>query len=137
MDFTIKKTTTQLSIKVPNTGLAIIEKYKPEKANKNAFLFPVLSPELDLNDPEKVDKAISNATAYINKNLKILAEKAKIDKKISFHVSRHTWATIALRRKVTLLAVSKLLGHSNIRETMIYAKIVNPDLDKEMDKFND
>lgn len=137
LDFTIKKTTTQLSIKVPNKGLSIIEKYRPEKADKNAFLFPVLSPELNLNDPEQVDRAISSATAYINKNLKVLAKKAKIDKSISFHVSRHTWATIALRKGVTLLAVSKLLGHSNIRETMIYAKIVNPDLDLAMDKFND
>ncbi|MBL0280347.1 MAG: tyrosine-type recombinase/integrase [Bacteroidetes bacterium] len=66
-----------------------------------------------------------------------MAKKAEIDKNISFHVSRHTWATIALRKGVTLLAVSKLLGHSNIRETMIYAKIVNPDLDLAMDKFND
>ena len=137
MDFTIKKTKTQLSIKVPNKGLALINKYKPEKPNKNAFLFPVFSEELDLNNPVAVDKAISGATAYINKNLKILAKKGKIDKNISFHVSRHTWATIALRKGVTLLAVSKLLGHSNIRETMIYAKIVNPDLDLAMDKFND
>ena len=137
LDFTIKKTKTQLSIKVPNKGLALINKYKPEKPNKNAFLFPVFSEELDLNNPVAVDQAISGATAYINKNLKILAKKAEIDKNISFHVSRHTWATIALRKGVTLLAVSKLLGHSNIRETMIYAKIVNPDLDLAMDKFND
>lgn len=137
LDFTIKKTTTQLSIKVPNKGLSIIEKYKPEKPNKNAFLFPVFTEDLNLNDPVEVDRAISGATSYINKNLKILANKAKIDKNISFHVSRHTWATIALRKGVTLLAVSKLLGHSNIRETMIYAKIVNPDLDLAMDKFND
>lgn len=133
LDFTIKKTNTQLSIKVLNKGLAILEKYRSEKAKKIAFLFPVLAPDLNLNDPEHLDKAIGSATACINKNLKISPKKAKIDKNINFYVSRHTWATIALRKGVTLLAISKLLEHSNNQETMIYAKIVIPDLDKAKD----
>jgi len=61
LDFTIKKLKTQLSIKLPNKGLAIIDKHKPEKPNKNIFLFPVFSWELDLNNLVAVDKEISGA----------------------------------------------------------------------------
>jgi len=136
VDFTMTKTNTQLSLKVPNKGLDLIKKYKPENVSKENFLFPAFSETVDLNDVRAVDRGISGRTAYINKNLKILAKKAEIEKNLHFHVSRHTWATIALRKKVDIFEVSKLLGHSNIRETMIYAKIVNLDLDTAMDKFN-
>ena len=137
INFTIKKTGTQLSIKVPNVALAFIEKYKPKKKNPNAFIFPMLSEELDLTDIRAVDTAISGATAYINKNLKLLTKKAKIEKHISFHTSRHTWATRALSKGISIDKVSKLMGHSALRETQIYAKIVSSELDKAMDVFND
>ena len=137
INFTIMKTGTQLSIKVPNVALAFIEKYKPTKKNPNAFIFPMLSEDIDLKDARAVDRAISGATAYINKNLKLLTKKAKIEKHISFHTSRHTWATRALRKGISIDKVSKLMGHSAIRETQIYAKIVSSELDKAMDVFNE
>lgn len=137
INFTIMKTGNQLSIKVPNKGLELIEKYKPQKANKEAFIFPMLSNQLNLKDPRELDNAISSATAYINKNLKIIAGKIGLEKPISFHISRHTWATRALRKGISIDKVSKLMGHSAIRETQIYAKIVNSELDKAMDVFND
>lgn len=135
--FTIQKGGNQLSIKVPTKGLTLIGKYKPEKENPNSFIFPMLSESIDLNDPRALDSAISSATAYINKNLGKLQKKAKIEKKISFHSSRHTWATRALRKGISIDKVSKLMGHSAIRETQIYAKIVNEELDKAMEAFND
>jgi integrase/recombinase XerD len=137
INFTIKKTGTQLSIKVPNKGLELINKHKPKKADKNAYIFPMLPSTLNLDDPKEVDSAISSATAYINKNLKFIAEKAEIDKPISFHISRHTWATRALKKGMSIDKVSKLMGHSAIKETQIYAKIVSSELDKAMDVFND
>ena len=73
----------------------------------------------------------------INKNLKSIATKAKISKKITFHVARHTFATIALKKGIRIEYVSKLLGHANLKETQIYAKIINEELDKAMDVFND
>jgi integrase/recombinase XerD len=137
INFTIKKTGTQLSIKVPNKALELIHKHKPKKANKNAFIFPMLPSNLNLDDPKEVDGAISSATAYINKNLKFIAIKAEVDKPLSFHISRHTWATRALKKGMSIDKVSKLMGHSAIKETQIYAKIVSSELDKAMDVFND
>jgi integrase len=134
--FTVKKTGQQLSIKLPNKALEIIEKYKPKKPLPQGFIFPMLSDGLDMNNPRLVDSGISSATAYINKNLKIIAKKAKIEKPLSFHISRHTWATRAIRKGISIDKVSKIMGHAAIRETQIYAKIVNEELDKAMDVFN-
>ena len=137
INFTIAKTGSQLSVKVPTKGLEIIKKYKPKKQNPEAFIFPMLPPETKLNNPQVVDVAISRATAHINNNLKIIKNAAGIDKHISFHISRHTWATRALKKGISIDKVSKLMGHAAIRETQIYAKIVNSELDKAMEAFND
>ena len=90
-----------------------------------------------MNIPEEAYSQISSATAYINKNLKMLAKKAAIEKPLSFHITRHTWATRARRKGISIDKVSKLMGHAQLRETQIYAKIVNEELDKAMDVFND
>ena len=97
----------------------------------------MLPDDLNENEPRELDNAISSASAYINKNLKIIAKKAGIEKPLSFHISRHTWATRALRKGISIDKVSKIMGHAQIRETKIYAKIVSEELDKAMDVFND
>lgn len=134
---TIKKTGGQLSIKVPAKAFEIIEKYKPTKPDKCHYIFPVLPNGLDENNLVALDNEISKATAYINKNLKTIAKLAEVNKTLSFHISRHTWATRALRKGISIDKVSKLMGHAQIKETQVYAKIVNEELDKAMDVFND
>ena len=137
LNITMKKTKGQISIKVPTRALAIMEKYKVVDGNSNDYIFPMLSNELNIKDARAVDSALSSATAYINKNLKFIAEKISLDKPLSFHISRHTWATRALRKGMSIDKVSKLMGHSQLKETQIYAKIINSELDKAMDIFND
>ncbi len=136
INFTIRKTKQQLSIKLPNKALAIIKRYRPKKVLPKQFIFPMLHSELNLSDPRELDNAISSSTAILNKSLKKIAIKAKITKPLSFHVSRHTWATLALKKGISIDKVSKLMGHSAIKETQIYAKILGHELDKAMDVFN-
>lgn len=57
--------------------------------------------------------------------LKQWAKAAGIDKNISFHTGRHTFATMLLTYGADLYAVSKLLGHSDIKITQIYAKVID------------
>lgn len=131
-----KKTKAQLSIKLPAKAKSILEKYQQGGTESNDYIFPMLEKDLDENAPVVLDRAISRATALINKNLKSVAALAKIEKKISFHVSRHSFATRALTKGITIDKVSKLLGHQNLAVTQIYAKIVSSELDKAMEVFD-
>ncbi|WP_272149740.1 tyrosine-type recombinase/integrase [Tenacibaculum aiptasiae] len=64
-------------------------------------------------------------SAYENKGLQKWVTRAGINKKITFHCFRHTFATTQLFKGTDLYTVSKLLGHKNIQTTQIYAKIVD------------
>jgi site-specific recombinase XerD len=60
-----------------------------------------------------------------NLTLKRWAKRAGIEKNISFHVGRHTFATLTLTYGADLYTVSKLLGHTNIQTTQIYAEVID------------
>ncbi len=134
---TTQKTKEQLSVKLPNKALEVLRKYQRPNCHPTDFIFPFLQNDVDYSKGILLLKSISSNTAYANKNLKIIAEKAGIEKHISFHTSRHTFATRALRKGMRIEYVSKLLGHTAIKTTQVYAKIVNSELDKAMDIFND
>ena len=96
----------------------------------NSLLYLPISAEAQkqLPNPElregSVFKQLPDAS-YTNKLLKRWARQAGIRKTISFHVARHTFATLSLTYGAELYTISKLLGHSNIRITQIYADIIS------------
>lgn len=53
-----------------------------------------------------------------------VAELAGVDKRMTMHVGRHTFATIALSRGVPIEVVSKMLAHASVKTTEIYAKVI-------------
>lgn len=61
---------------------------------------------------------------YLNDLIKAWEKKAGLSKHVTFHTSRHTFATLMLTLDVDLYTTSKLLGHKNIVTTQIYAKII-------------
>ena len=65
--------------------------------------------------------------------LKVAAQYAKINKRITTHVARHTFAVFALNNGVSMEVVAKMLGHSNIKTTQIYAKVLNREVEKGFD----
>lgn len=76
---------------------------------------------------------------YINRILKDICKDRKINKIVTFHVARHTFATNYLKQGGKVEVLQKILAHSNIKETMIYVTILQEDQDKEiqfMDNMN-
>lgn len=72
----------------------------------------------------------------INEHLKSITSKAKLSKKISFHVARHTFATICFLYGIPLEVGQRLLGHKNRKFTEIYTHLSQNKLFYEMDKLN-
>lgn len=75
------------------------------------------------------------AVQNYNKNLKRIAEKTGITKRLTSHVGRHTFATWMLHEGVQLERVAKMLGHSKITQTQRYAKVLSEDVYAEFKKF--
>lgn len=76
--------------------------------------------------------------ADINKYLKDIAILCNINKRITFHTSRHTFAsTVTLANNISIEVVSKMLGHTNTRMTNHYAKLIDRCIGEQMDKLMD
>lgn len=75
------------------------------------------------------------ADQTLNRNLKTLADMANIQKRMTTHVGRHTFATWMLSNKVPMERVQKMLGHRRITQTQRYAKVLAEDVYSEFDKF--
>ena len=76
----------------------------------------------------------------VNAYLKELADLAKIQKHLTSHIARHTFATMSINNHVPLETISKMLGHADIKTTLIYAKMMDKTISEDMEvmrtKFN-
>ncbi|MEI9913241.1 MAG: site-specific integrase [Bacteroidota bacterium] len=142
--FQIRKNKESLGIKMPPRAIQILDFYLEIAQKKNcqtelnpdAFIFPFIRIGPGETDRKKIHNAISSATAYTNKDLKKLRVHAGLNKHISFHTARHSWAVRALQKGMRIEYVSRLMGHSSVKNTEIYAKILDCELDKAMEIFN-
>jgi integrase/recombinase XerD len=129
------KTGSTVSIKLPSKATNILNEYKKDGVGQEDFIFPILKPNKDYSNPRVLYRALSSATAYTNKDIRAIGSQIGVNGNLSFHSSRHTWATRALKKGMRIEYVSKLMGHASIKTTQIYAKIVSDELDKAMDVF--
>ena len=72
----------------------------------------------------------------MNNQLKVIAKIAGLQKKITNHSARHTFATLFLEKTSDVATLQRILGHTNIRETMLYVHIGNGKINSQMDNFN-
>ncbi len=100
-----------------------------QKKTKSTETLPISEDAIKLlgqrgNNEELVFKGLKYS-AWNNLKLQQWIMKAGISKTISFHCSRHTYATLQLTFGTDIFTVSKLLGHKDIRTTQIYTKIID------------
>ena len=93
------------------------------------FFTPILPPAMDvlIRYNFKLPK-ISNQKA--NDYLHIIESRLGINKSMTFHVARHSFATLSLSHDVPIEKVARMLGHTDIKTTQIYAKILKTTVEK-------
>lgn len=129
----MRKTNKQMSFALPEPAIKILHGLKTDKTD--GFIFPFLSGKEHL-DEIQLYNAISSCNTLVNKSLKLIATKLEWNKKLHFHMSRHTFATLALSKGIRIEYVSAILGHSTIQETQRYAKVGSNELDRAMGLFS-
>lgn len=92
---------------------------EPLKQPLHAYAFEMIGEKS--NPKEKIFKLPTSEGT--NKMLKLWVSKAGIDKKITFHCARHSFATNLLIYKADVVTLSKLMGHNSIKYTQIYTQI--------------
>lgn len=101
---------------------------------EEGYYIVLLSPALEiLKKYDFVLPIISNQ--QYNLRLKLVADYAELDKNLTTHMARHTFATLALTKGVELKDVSKMLGHKSVRTTETYAVILNESVEKGYEVF--
>ncbi len=111
-----QKTKVPVNVKLLPMALAILKKYESTVSERGGKLLPVYSNQ------------------KCNEFLKELASLCSIKKDITFHVARHTFATtVTLENGVPIESVSKMLGHTSVKTTQIYARITDTKVSNDME----
>ena len=93
--------------------------------------------QTDINlSTDKIAMKIESSNALANKRLKEIIQAAGLPVSLSFHTARNTYATIALQLGVDLMSLRDLLGHSDLKVTQIYLKVLDSKKDEAMSKFD-
>ena len=115
LKYTRKKTDYRARVKLLPEAIALIEKYKDENRDT---IFPRQSQDV------------------VKANMKGLRIMADIKEPMTYHSGRHSFASlITLEEGVPIETISRMLGHSNIQTTQIYARVTPKKLFEDMDKF--
>ncbi len=108
------------SIKLNKESKSIIKQYKKKNSKPDDFLFPILDNNVDYSNALFLRKQLDTKASRINDDLKVLANLAKLNKRLHFHSSRHSFANIARKKKADLYSISKALGHKSLKVTEMY-----------------
>jgi integrase len=127
LKYVMDKTSDPHTVLLTEEAKALLNLYRKPYSTSEMYIFPFLKNNVDYKDYDYLVSSISSANTIINKHLKLVTIKAGINKKVSFHISRHSFAYVALRKTGDLYGVSKSLNHKRINTTEIYLKDKDPD----------
>jgi len=107
-----RKTGQKLTVRWTREMQGIIDKY-PE--NETEYLFPIIT-----SGTANPRSQYRNRHYVINRNLKTVAQKIGLKMPLTTYVARHSWASIAKSKGISVSVISEGLGHDNEQTTQIY-----------------
>jgi integrase/recombinase XerD len=115
--------------------------FRPNKTTKSRTVLKVPLSKLAVSIinavPKKGERVFScKADAVTNRLLKFIQAEAKIAQRLTFHVSRHTFATVYLAMGGSVHVLQKIMGHSKIETTMIYVHVQHEQKIVDMARFD-
>src|ERR1700761_7948422 len=114
------KTDTPVNVPLLKPAQLLLEKFSDDDAANRDTVFPYVSNQ------------------EVNRSLKIIAEICGIQKYLTFHLARHTFATtVTLMNGVPIETISKMLGHTKLTTTMIYTHVMQSKIGLEMNLLQD
>lgn len=135
-----QKTGTESNIRLLEVAKHIIEKYDGMAEGDNRRQTEGNQTGSDCRGAKKEGEAkLLPVPCYANckNSIKVIARKCGIEKNVTWHMSRHTYATtVCLSNDVPIETLSKMLGHRSIRTTQIYAKITAEKVSRDMEKLS-
>ncbi|NDV80706.1 site-specific integrase [Bacteroides sp. 51] len=126
--YTRKKSRQQLQVKITGSMQRILD-YFMEKDTGSPYVFPIVDPR---RGSERLQ--YESGLRVQNNRLHALGCMAELKKKVTTHVSRHSWATIAKYEMVSIPMISEALGHTNVKTTITYLDSFE---DSRMDLLSD
>lgn len=134
LTYSMGKTARERSLKLSPDSLKILKIYEAKRVKDSDYIFPFLDNNAEYSNlvsPEDFQKAKPEILAFLfkkiesrisvcNRGLKDIATLAKINKRLTNHIARHSFADYARKKKLSIYDISKLLGHSKVNVTERY-----------------
>jgi integrase/recombinase XerD len=135
LSYVMGKNNKVVSLGLPEKAINIINHYK-ERKGKSIFVFPYLKDEI-IKDPRLLNERTRSANSQINLQLGRIAKEVGISKKLTMHISRHTFGQIA-GDKISPQQLQKLYRHSDLKTTLGYqANFIHKDVDDALESVLD
>ena len=132
LHYRMNKNSKLLSLKIPEKALSIVDYYKSDKQSDEDFVFPELK-KANFKDAKDVYAKTKTATKKFNKYLVEVAKKAKVNKKVTMHIARHSFGNLS-EDKIPIKMLQKLYRHSDLKTNISYqANFMHKDADDALD----
>jgi len=120
---------------IPEYTAEILREWKKAKPKNSRYFFTTIKDKSEGKFASSKGSQLS--VRYIQFMVKRYAGKAGIDKDVTPHTLRHTFATDFIRQGQNVMKLKKILGHSDISTTQIYVTLANRDIEEAMNGFKE
>lgn len=134
LQYTMRKTKKNLNIALSKNALKLID---INEEDKDKPIFSLLTKQELSQSTDEISKKIESANALANKRLKLICKAAGLTDSYSFHCSRRTWFCTALLLGVDLVSLKELGGHSDLKVTSQYLRVLDSKKTEAMLKFDE